>query len=59
MMFDKIKHYYDAGLWSINRVYNVVGKAISETEYREITGLVYPTTEQSDAIAERTTLRTS
>lgn len=41
-MFDKIKNYYDTGLWSIDRVWNVVGKAITEEEYYQITGLVYP-----------------
>ncbi len=41
-MYDKIKHYYDTGLWSIDRVWNVVGKAMTEEEYQEITGFVYP-----------------
>ena len=41
-MFEKIKGYYDKGLWSIDRVWNVVGKAITEVEYQEITGFVYP-----------------
>ena len=41
-MFEKIKHYYDTGLWTIERVWNVVGKAITESEYQEITGFVYP-----------------
>lgn len=41
-MFDKIRYYYKRGLWSIDRVYNVVGKAITETEYNQITGFVYP-----------------
>ena len=41
-MFEKIKHYYDTGLWSIDRVWNVVGKAITEADYQEITGFVYP-----------------
>lgn len=42
--FDLIKGYYDNGLWTIDRVWNVVGKAtgITETEYQEITGFVYP-----------------
>ena len=42
-MFDKIKDYYERGLWDINRVWNVVGKAITEEEYQQITGFVYPT----------------
>jgi hypothetical protein len=41
-MYDKIKYYYDNGLWDIQRVWNVVGKAITEDEYFDITGLVYP-----------------
>ena len=41
-MAEKIKKYYDSGLWSIDRVWNVVGKAITETEYFETTGFVYP-----------------
>lgn len=41
-MFDKIKKYYDVGLWNIDRVYNVVGKAITEEEYKLITGYEFP-----------------
>lgn len=41
-MYDKIKFYYDFGYWSIDRVWNVVGKALTEDEYFEITGFVYP-----------------
>ena len=44
-MFEKIKGYFDTGLWDISRVYNVVGKAISEYEYEQITGFNYPETE--------------
>ena len=44
-MFDKIKYYYDKQLWDLQRVRNVVGKAISEEEYKEITGLIYPAME--------------
>lgn len=42
--YAKIKGYYDNGLWSIDRVWNVTGKAtgITELEYQEITGFVYP-----------------
>ena len=41
--FDKIKRFYDAGLWSKEKVRAVVGKAlgITEVEYREITGEIY------------------
>ena len=41
-MFEKIKAYYQSGLWSIDRVWNVVGKAITEEDYLEITGKTYP-----------------
>ncbi len=41
-MFEKIKAYYQSGLWSIDRVWNVVGKAITADEYEEITGKVHP-----------------
>lgn len=41
----KVKDYYDRGLWNIERVWNAVGKWIVETEYTEITGLVYPAKE--------------
>ena len=35
---EKIKSYYDSGLWSINRVKNMVIKGIiTEEEYKEIT----------------------
>jgi uncharacterized XkdX family phage protein len=39
--FDKVKMYYDKGLWSKERVYNVVGKVITVEEYEEITGESY------------------
>lgn len=42
-MYEKIKYYYDVGLWDINRVWNVVEKnAITQDEYYQITGFVYP-----------------
>ena len=44
-MLDKIKYYYETGLWSIDRVWNVVGKALTEAEYKEITGFIYPSKE--------------
>lgn len=40
-MFDKIKEYYDSGAWSIERIYNAVGKVINKTEYKKITGQKY------------------
>ena len=39
--FEKVKHYYDTGMWSKQKVYNVVGKWITPEEYYEITGEVY------------------
>ena len=41
-MFEKIKKYYNSKLWDINRVWNVVGKALTEEEYKGITGFEYP-----------------
>lgn len=40
--YEKVKHYYENGCWSIDRVYNAVGKWITEDEYNEITGFSYP-----------------
>lgn len=40
-MFDKIKYYYNVGLWSKQRVWNVVGKVLTAEEYKEITGEEY------------------
>jgi len=44
MMIDKIKYYYTHNLWSLQRVWNVVGKSngITTEEYQQITGFVYP-----------------
>lgn len=41
--FEKIKDYYDTGLWNKARVYAVVGKktGITAEEYEEITGEPY------------------
>lgn len=41
--YEMIKGYYDKGLWSKQRVYNVVGKktGITAEEYELITGEVY------------------
>lgn len=39
--FEKVKGYYEKGLWSNARVYNAVGKWITEEEYQQITGDVY------------------
>ena len=45
--FEKIKGFYDSGLWSIDRVWNVVNKptGVTEAEYLEITGFIYPSKE--------------
>lgn len=40
--FEKVKNYYDKGLWDISRVRNAVFKSwITETEFFEITGVYY------------------
>lgn len=41
--FSKIKRYYDTGLWSKRKVYEVVGKktGITAEEYTIITGEAY------------------
>lgn len=41
--FNKIKNYYDQGLWSIAKVRAVVGKSLGITaeEFFEITGQEY------------------
>ena len=36
--FDKVKNYYDNGLWSEKRVRAAVGKWITEEEAEEILG---------------------
>lgn len=40
--YQKVSNYYARKLWSIDRVYNAVGKWITKEEYREITGYEYP-----------------
>lgn len=40
--FEKVKNYYDRGLWNIDMVRNAVVKNwITEEEFYEITGQVY------------------
>ena len=34
--FELVKGYYDAGLWSAERVYNAVGRWITRDEYEQI-----------------------
>lgn len=45
--FEKIKNFYDRKLWTTKMVWNVTNKelGITEAEYAEITGLVYPALE--------------
>ena len=41
-MYEKVKKYYDTGLWSEERVRNMVIKGIiTEEEFYEITGEFY------------------
>ena len=39
--FEKVKAYYDNGIWNKARVHNAVGKWITKEEYKEITGKDY------------------
>lgn len=44
--FDKVKRFYDSGLWSKKRVYDAVSNPtsapwITQAEYKEITGETY------------------
>lgn len=40
--FEKVKNYYDTGLWNLARVRNAVVKGwITEAEFKEITGKDY------------------
>ena len=36
--YGKVKGYYDNGRWSKKMVWNAVGRWITESEYKEITG---------------------
>ena len=41
-MYEKIKEYYNTGLWSVERVRNMVVKGvITEEEFYDITGEFY------------------
>ncbi len=46
--YDKFKRYYEEGLWSKEKLYNVVGKrtGITAEEYEEITGEPYEPVEE-------------
>ena len=39
--FDKIKRWYDNGLWKVKHVRAAVGKKITVDEFKEITGEDY------------------
>jgi uncharacterized XkdX family phage protein len=40
--YEKVKNYYDSGLWTVAMVKNAVVKGwITEEEYKEITGETY------------------
>lgn len=39
--FEKVKSYYNKGLWNKQMVHDVVGKWITEAEYKLITGEDY------------------
>lgn len=39
--FEKVKSYYERGMWSVERVRAAVGKWITPAEYEEITGEAY------------------
>lgn len=40
--FERVNFYYETGLWDIKRVWDVVGKVITEEEYQQITDFEYP-----------------
>lgn len=52
--FEKLKGYYEAGLWTAKQIGDAVSKGwLTAGEYREITGKGYtPTQTQLDAIQE-------
>lgn len=39
--YNRVKGYYDAGLWSLGMVRNAVGRWITAKEYMDITGESY------------------
>jgi len=48
-MFDKVKEYYETGLWGLGRVKNAVAKKVlSPEEYKKITGLEYSAEEDTN-----------
>ena len=57
--FEKFKSYYDNGLWSKERLYNVVGKktGITAEEYELITGEPYEVQFVKGTFVEKTLIR--
>ena len=39
--FEKVKRFYDAGLWTLGMTWNTVDRWITADEYQEITGKEY------------------
>ena len=39
--YEKVKRFYDNGLWNLTMVHNAVGRWITPEEYFEITGETY------------------
>lgn len=39
--FEKVKNYYENGIWTKSMVLNAVGRWITEEEYYEIVGEVF------------------
>ena len=39
--YEKVKSYYEKGLWDKDRIYKAVGRWITSEEYRDITGEEY------------------
>ena len=38
---EKVKDYYEKGLWSLDRVKKAVGRWITQEEFKQITGTEY------------------
>lgn len=43
--YRKVEQYYKRRLWDVEKVWNAVGKWITEEEYETITNLSYPNKE--------------
>lgn len=46
--YGKVENYYKKGLWNIDKVFNAVGKWITEREYQNITSFIYPRKEDNN-----------